>query len=141
MSRPSSAKRKKKDGENEEEESELIQNSSDEEADEDADLASVSCTPLMKPVITDRLAVQTVSNTSQTKVFVYLFFSQTQNSAFVHRNYFHLPYFEKKPCVYIKSWWQDQRRRLYNSNMMDKIADKLVSQLLSQASCQASSEM
>uniref|UniRef100_A0A8C2F225 Otoferlin n=1 Tax=Cyprinus carpio TaxID=7962 RepID=A0A8C2F225_CYPCA len=43
------------------------------------------------------------------------------------RNYFHLPYFEKKPCIYIKSWWQDQRRRLYNSNIMDKIADKLVS--------------
>uniref|UniRef100_A0A672NYV9 C2 domain-containing protein n=1 Tax=Sinocyclocheilus grahami TaxID=75366 RepID=A0A672NYV9_SINGR len=41
------------------------------------------------------------------------------------RNYFHLPYFEKKPCIYIKSWWQDQRRRLYNSNIMDKIADKL----------------
>ncbi|KAJ3606908.1 hypothetical protein NHX12_026424, partial [Muraenolepis orangiensis] len=40
-------------------------------------------------------------------------------------NYFHLPYFEKKPCIYIKSWWQDQRRRLYNSNIMDKIADKL----------------
>lgn len=46
------------------------------------------------------------------------------------RNYFHLPYFEKKPCVYIRSWWQDQRRRLYNSNMMDKMADKLVSLLL-----------
>lgn len=45
----------------------------------------------------------------------------------ISRNYFHLPYFEKKPCVYIKSWWQDQRRRLYNSNIMDKIADKLVS--------------
>uniref|UniRef100_A0A673YZT8 Otoferlin n=1 Tax=Salmo trutta TaxID=8032 RepID=A0A673YZT8_SALTR len=43
------------------------------------------------------------------------------------QNYFHLPYFEKKPCIYIKSWWQDQRRRLYNSNIMDKIADKLVS--------------
>uniref|UniRef100_A0A8B9HKC2 Otoferlin a n=1 Tax=Astyanax mexicanus TaxID=7994 RepID=A0A8B9HKC2_ASTMX len=42
-------------------------------------------------------------------------------------NYFHLPYFEKKPCIYIKSWWQDQRRRLYNSNIMDKIADKLES--------------
>ncbi|XP_062857468.1 otoferlin isoform X2 [Trichomycterus rosablanca] len=40
-------------------------------------------------------------------------------------NYFHLPYFEKKPCIYIKSWWQDQRRRFYNSNIMDKIADKL----------------
>ncbi|XP_039980979.1 LOW QUALITY PROTEIN: otoferlin [Xiphias gladius] len=94
ISKPSSAKKKKKDGENEEEESELIQNSSEDEADEDGDLVSVSSTPLMKPVITDR-------------------------------NYFHLPYFEKKPCVYIKSWWQDQRRRLYNSNMMDKIADKL----------------
>ncbi|XP_053105918.1 otoferlin isoform X15 [Hemicordylus capensis] len=41
------------------------------------------------------------------------------------RNYFHLPYFDKKPCIYIKSWWQDQRRRLYNANIMDKIADKL----------------
>ncbi|XP_030324679.1 LOW QUALITY PROTEIN: otoferlin-like [Calypte anna] len=40
-------------------------------------------------------------------------------------NYFHLPYFEKKPCIYIKSWWQDQRRRLYNANIMDKIGDKL----------------
>ncbi|XP_049914864.1 otoferlin isoform X2 [Epinephelus moara] len=94
VSKPSSAKKKKKDGETEEEESELIHNSSEDEAEEDADLVSVSSTPLMKPVITDR-------------------------------NYFHLPYFEKKPCVYIKSWWQDQRRRLYNSNMMDKIADKL----------------
>ncbi|XP_065819916.1 otoferlin isoform X8 [Labrus bergylta] len=94
VSKPSSTKKKKKDGDNEEEENELIQNSSEDEADEDGDLVSVSTTPLMKPVITDR-------------------------------NYFHLPYFEKKPCVYIKSWWQDQRRRLYNSNMMDKIADKL----------------
>ncbi|KAM8725461.1 otoferlin isoform 9-T9 [Acanthopagrus schlegelii] len=94
VSKPSSAKKKKKDGENEEEENELIQNSSEDEADEECDLVSVSCTPPMKPVITDR-------------------------------NYFHLPYFAKKPCVYIRSWWQDQRRRLYNSNMMDKIADKL----------------
>ncbi|XP_028252996.1 otoferlin isoform X2 [Parambassis ranga] len=94
VSKPSLSKKKKKDGENEEEESELIQNSSEDEADEDGDILSISSTPPMKPVITDR-------------------------------NYFHLPYFEKKPCVYIKSWWQDQRRRLYNSNMMDKIADKL----------------
>lgn len=63
MSRPSSAKKKKKDGENEEEESELIQNSSDEEADEDADLPSVSCTPLMKPVITDRSGLHTLTHT------------------------------------------------------------------------------
>lgn len=70
MSRPSSAKKKKKDGENEEEESELIQNSSDEEADEDTDLPSVSCTPLMKPVITDRSVVLMLTQTmSKAKVF------------------------------------------------------------------------
>uniref|UniRef100_A0A3Q2XCE0 Otoferlin n=1 Tax=Hippocampus comes TaxID=109280 RepID=A0A3Q2XCE0_HIPCM len=92
-SKSSWSRKKKKDGEDDDEDSELIQNSSEDEADEEGDLESVSCTPLMRPVITD--------------------------------NYFHLPYFEKKPCVYIKSWWQDQRRRLYNSNMMDKIADKL----------------
>uniref|UniRef100_A0A8B9HFR3 Otoferlin a n=1 Tax=Astyanax mexicanus TaxID=7994 RepID=A0A8B9HFR3_ASTMX len=96
VSKPVSGKKKKREGggESDEEESELIQNSSDEETEDDGDLVSVSSTPPMKPVITDR-------------------------------NYFHLPYFEKKPCIYIKSWWQDQRRRLYNSNIMDKIADKL----------------
>eukprot|EP00062_Callorhinchus_milii_P015036 gi/632964862/ref/XP_007898605.1/ PREDICTED: otoferlin isoform X2 [Callorhinchus milii] len=92
VNRPST--RKKKDGgDGDEEESELLQNSSDDET-EDSDLVSVSSTPPMKPVVTDR-------------------------------NYFHLPYFDKKPCIYIKSWWQDQRRRLYNANIMDKIADKL----------------
>ncbi|KAL2082435.1 hypothetical protein ACEWY4_022253 [Coilia grayii] len=95
--RPSVGRKRRREGgaESDEEESELILHSSDEEAEDSADLVSVSSTPLMKPVITDR-------------------------------NYFHLPYFEKKPCIYIKSWWQDQRRRLYNSNIMDKIADKLV---------------
>ncbi|XP_069742580.1 otoferlin isoform X1 [Narcine bancroftii] len=87
-------RKRKGGGDGDEEESELLQNSSEDEADDDGDLVSVSCTPPMKPVITDR-------------------------------NYFHLPYFEKKPCTYIKSWWQDQRRRLYNANIMDKIADKL----------------
>uniref|UniRef100_A0A8C8B5A7 Otoferlin n=1 Tax=Otus sunia TaxID=257818 RepID=A0A8C8B5A7_9STRI len=53
--------------------------------------------------------------------------SQPVKPLVTDRNYFHLPYFEKKPCIYIKSWWQDQRRRLYNANIMDKIADKLVS--------------
>ncbi|KAF4082507.1 hypothetical protein AMELA_G00152170 [Ameiurus melas] len=87
-------KKKRGKGQGEDEESELIHNSSDEEAEEDGDLASVSSTPPMKPMVTDS-------------------------------NYFHLPYFEKKPCIYIKSWWQDHRRRFYNSNIMDKIADKL----------------
>uniref|UniRef100_A0A672UQ21 Otoferlin n=1 Tax=Strigops habroptila TaxID=2489341 RepID=A0A672UQ21_STRHB len=51
--------------------------------------------------------------------------SQPMKPLVTDRNYFHLPYFEKKPCIYIKSWWQDQRCRLYNANIMDKIADKL----------------
>uniref|UniRef100_A0A674DQ75 Otoferlin n=1 Tax=Salmo trutta TaxID=8032 RepID=A0A674DQ75_SALTR len=97
VTKPKSSSGKKSGGDGDEEESELIQGSSDEEEGDDNDLVSVSSTPPMKPVITDR-------------------------------NYFHLPYFEKKPCIYIKSWWQDQRRRLYNANIMDNIADKLVSQ-------------
>ncbi|MFT7797485.1 otoferlin isoform X5 [Arapaima gigas] len=93
VNKPSSVK-KKKDGGESDEESDLILNSSEDEGEEEGELFSVSSTPLMKPVITDR-------------------------------NYFHLPYFEKKPCIYIKSWWQDHRRRHYNSNIMDRIADKL----------------
>ncbi|MEQ2191870.1 hypothetical protein XENOCAPTIV_003622, partial [Xenoophorus captivus] len=88
------SKGKKGGGEGAEEETELIHNSSDEEMDDDGDLISVSSSPPMKPVITDR-------------------------------NYFHLPYFERKPCIYIKSWWEDQRRRLYNANIIDNIAHKL----------------
>ncbi|KAM9433738.1 otoferlin-like isoform 1-T1 [Salvelinus alpinus] len=94
VTKPKSSSGKKSGGDGDEEESELIQGSSDEEEGDDNDLVSVSSTPPMKPVITDR-------------------------------NYFHLPYFERKPCIYIKSWWQDQRRRLYNANIMDNIADKL----------------
>ncbi|XP_044865030.1 otoferlin-like [Mauremys mutica] len=93
MAKPS-LKKKKEGGDGEQEDSELLQHSSEDEADDDGELVSVSSTQPMKPLITDR-------------------------------NYFHLPYFEKKPCIYIKSWWQDQRRRLYNANIMDKIADKL----------------
>ncbi|XP_036397952.1 otoferlin-like [Megalops cyprinoides] len=94
VTKPKMARRKKEGGESDEEESELIQACSDDETEDDRDFVSVSSTPPMKPVITDR-------------------------------NYFHLPYFENKPCIYIKSWWQDQRRRLYNANIMDQIADKL----------------
>ncbi|XP_058879672.1 otoferlin-like isoform X5 [Acipenser ruthenus] len=94
VNKPTMHRKKKDGGDGDEEESELLQNSSEDEVEDDGDLVSVSTTPPMKPVITDR-------------------------------NYFHLPYFENKPCIYIKSWWQDQRRRLYNANIMDKIADKL----------------
>ncbi|XP_036066305.1 otoferlin isoform X6 [Oryzias melastigma] len=116
VSKSAAAKKKKKDGESEDEENELILNSSEDEGEEDGDLVSVSTTPLMRPVITDRSEVTPQDfNLLEKKIKMSKLF----------RNYFHLPYFEKKPCVYIKSWWQDQRRRLYNSNIMDKIADKL----------------
>ncbi|KAJ8288612.1 hypothetical protein COCON_G00012710 [Conger conger] len=46
--------RKKKDGGGSDEESDLIQGSSDEETEDDRDLVSVSTTPAMRPVITDR---------------------------------------------------------------------------------------
>ncbi|XP_066468089.1 otoferlin isoform X3 [Tiliqua scincoides] len=93
MSRPV-IKKKRDGGDGNEEESELLQNSSDEEGTDEGEFVSISTSPPLRPLITDR-------------------------------NYFHLPYFEKKPCIYIKSWWQDQRRRLYNSNIIDKNADKL----------------
>ncbi|XP_070555288.1 otoferlin-like isoform X9 [Ptychodera flava] len=39
--------------------------------------------------------------------------------------YYHMPYNEKKPCVYVQFPWEDHRRRLYNQNILYKIADKL----------------
>lgn len=47
-------KKRKKEGDSDEEESDLIQNSSEDEAEEEGELLSVSSTPLVKPVITDR---------------------------------------------------------------------------------------
>ncbi|KAI8499157.1 synaptic vesicle exocytosis [Branchiostoma belcheri] len=38
--------------------------------------------------------------------------------------YYHMPYYEEKPCVYIKSRWEDHRRRLYNQNMLVKVIEK-----------------
>ncbi|CAG9763070.1 unnamed protein product [Ceutorhynchus assimilis] len=39
--------------------------------------------------------------------------------------YYFLPYWDNKPCMHIRSVWPDYRRRLYNSNMIGKIAEKL----------------
>ncbi|XP_056017603.1 otoferlin-like isoform X2 [Ostrea edulis] len=41
------------------------------------------------------------------------------------RMYYHLPYYEDKPCVYIKHAIEDHRRRMYNSNIVDRIIEKL----------------
>ncbi|XP_067833416.1 fer-1-like protein 6 [Heptranchias perlo] len=42
-----------------------------------------------------------------------------------NRNYYYLPFNNKKPCVYVKSHWEDQIFRLHSSNFLDKIADRL----------------
>lgn len=54
VNKPTMHRRKKEGGDGDEEESELLQNSSEDEAEDDGDLVSVSTTPPMKPVITDR---------------------------------------------------------------------------------------
>ncbi|XP_070604365.1 fer-1-like protein 6 isoform X2 [Erythrolamprus reginae] len=42
-----------------------------------------------------------------------------------NRNYQYLPYGEKKPCVYVKSFWGNQTFRLYFSNTLEKMGDLL----------------
>ncbi|XP_025413884.1 otoferlin-like isoform X4 [Sipha flava] len=39
--------------------------------------------------------------------------------------YYYLPLREDKPCLHVKSIWPDYRRRMYNSNIINKISDKL----------------
>lgn len=39
--------------------------------------------------------------------------------------YYFLPYWDNKPCMHTISVWPDFRKRMYNSNMISKIADAL----------------
>ncbi len=41
------------------------------------------------------------------------------------RQYFFLPYWDEKPTMYIRSPFPDLRRRMYQSNVIDRIATKL----------------
>ncbi|XP_055886227.1 otoferlin-like isoform X5 [Biomphalaria glabrata] len=43
----------------------------------------------------------------------------------IDKCYYHLPYYQNKPCVYVRDMFEDHRRRLYNSNIIDKICEKL----------------
>ena len=40
--------------------------------------------------------------------------------------YYHLPFYEEKPCIYVREMFEDHRRRMYNTNILEKISDKLV---------------
>ncbi|KAF4526881.1 hypothetical protein B566_EDAN013792 [Ephemera danica] len=42
------------------------------------------------------------------------------------RLYYFLPYWDDKPCMYVRSVWPDYRRRMYNSNLISRIVEKLV---------------
>ncbi|KAK4312408.1 hypothetical protein Pmani_016177 [Petrolisthes manimaculis] len=39
--------------------------------------------------------------------------------------YYFLPFWDDKPCLYVRTVFQDHRRRLFNSNIIDGIATKL----------------
>lgn len=41
------------------------------------------------------------------------------------RLYYFLPYWDDKPCMHVRSVWPDLRRRMYNSNVIARIADRL----------------
>ncbi|KAJ8967782.1 hypothetical protein NQ317_005559, partial [Molorchus minor] len=41
------------------------------------------------------------------------------------KTYYFLPYWDNKPCMHIRSVWSDLRRRMYNSNIIAKVAEKL----------------
>jgi len=47
----------------------------------------------------------------------------------VGRCYFYLR-LNDKPCLWVKGAFEDHRRRVYNSNIIQKIAEKLVSSIL-----------
>jgi len=50
-----------------------------------------------------------------------------QQVCFLLFRYYHfLPYNEDKPCIWVKGEFEDNRKRLFNTNMITKIADKLV---------------
>jgi hypothetical protein len=42
------------------------------------------------------------------------------------RLYYFLPYWDEKPTMYIRSSFPDHRRRMYNSNAIQKVSDKVV---------------
>lgn len=47
------------------------------------------------------------------------------------KSHFYLPYWDYKPCMDVRCYFPDLRRRMYNSNMISKISDKMVSGSLS----------
>ncbi|XP_069776592.1 fer-1-like protein 6 isoform X1 [Narcine bancroftii] len=57
-----------------------------------------------------------------------------------NRNYYYLPFNNKKPCVFVKSFWEDQTFRLHISNFLDRIADRLEERLEEIKECMKGSD-
>ena len=43
------------------------------------------------------------------------------------KNYYFLPYAENKQCLYVYTLYEDTKRRLYHTNILERIVDDLVS--------------
>ena len=42
------------------------------------------------------------------------------------KNYYYLPFGEKKQCLHVFSLYEDTKRRLYHTNILEKIVEELV---------------
>lgn len=45
------------------------------------------------------------------------------------KSHYYLPYWDYKPCMDVRCYFPDLRRRMYNSNMISKITEKMVSKI------------
>lgn len=43
--------------------------------------------------------------------------------------HYYLPYWDYKPCMDVRCYFPDLRRRMYNSNMISKLTDKMVNNI------------
>lgn len=41
--------------------------------------------------------------------------------------HYFLPFWDRKPCMHVKSSWPDHLRRIYTSNILEKMHETLVS--------------
>lgn len=52
--------------------------------------------------------------------------TEPQRPATTDGTHYYMPYEEKKPCIYVCSLFEDLRKRLYHSNLMERVVETLV---------------
>ncbi|GFR26278.1 hypothetical protein TNCT_198211, partial [Trichonephila clavata] len=45
--------------------------------------------------------------------------------ASINKRYLYAPYKERKPCIWLKGMWPDERRRMFVCNILSKMAHQL----------------